>query len=83
MGFMSALPLTHVVTISEVCKMWQLSDTSVRWGIDSPINPLIARKAGNTFIITIESCIRRWGQPIFIPPDLQDMFTNASDYATL
>lgn len=55
--------LTKVLTPPEVAYMWYLHITTVYKALITRRNPLVARKAGHTWLITYSSCEKRWGKP--------------------
>lgn len=56
--------LAEIVTISEAARMWHKHNLTVRRAIDAGRIPLKARKTdGGDWLITVESCCQRWGEP--------------------
>lgn len=55
--------LEGVLTISEVAALWQRHPVSIRRAFDSRKRPLVARKSEHIWLISYESCLRRWGPP--------------------
>jgi hypothetical protein len=55
--------LLKVVTLSEAAQLWYLHPDTVRRAIFTRRNPLVARKSPNGWLITYQSCVRRWGHP--------------------
>lgn len=56
-------PLLEVLTPAEVAHMWYLHIDTVYKAIFTRRNPLEARKSGRTWLISYQSCVRRWGNP--------------------
>lgn len=64
--------LNRVLTVTEVARMWDKSPEHIRLTIHARYRPLEARKAAlqnrGCWLITYESCVRRWGNPPFPQP---------------
>lgn len=56
--------LLSVVTIAEAARMWRKNRRTVMRAIDSRRRGLVARQSGDIWLVTVESCRRRWGAPI-------------------
>jgi hypothetical protein len=54
--------LNAVVTLPEACARWRKHRKTVELAIDK--DQLVWRQAGRTYLITVESLVARWGQPI-------------------
>ena len=56
--------LLTLLTIAEVSRLWQKNRTSVLVAMGARKRALEYRKTGWVYLITYNSCVRRWGKPI-------------------
>jgi predicted transcriptional regulator len=50
-------------TISEIAELWGKHPLTVRRALNAKKNPLRARQSGRVILISVESVIKRWGDP--------------------
>jgi len=55
--------LYKVSTVEEIAETWGKNPMSIRRAIDSKKNPLVGRRSGKVWIISVDSVVNRWGQP--------------------
>jgi hypothetical protein len=55
--------LYKVSTVEEIAETWGKNPMSVRRAIDSKKKPLVGRRSGKVWIISVDSVVNRWGQP--------------------
>lgn len=63
---MDELLLYQVVTVPEACELWGLPRNTIMYALDIAIGrtgDLVYRKSGSTWLITVASMVRRYGQP--------------------
>jgi hypothetical protein len=56
--------LLEILTVTEVCRAWGKHPDTVMLGMGARKNPLVVRKAPRVWLITAESCRKRWGEPL-------------------
>lgn len=61
--------LYSLLTIPEVARMWGKHPDTVRVALGARRNPLVFRKTERVYLVTYESCVRRWGKPRYALPD--------------
>jgi hypothetical protein len=64
--------LERIYTVLEAAHCWGKNPASVKRGIGIGKKPLIARKIGNTYVISLESLERRWGPPLRAKPPARE-----------
>lgn len=57
-------PLYTLLTIPEVARVWERHYGTVHMALGAKRNPLIFRKTDRVYLVTYESCVRRWGEPV-------------------
>lgn len=57
--------LESVLTLTEVSRMWAKHPTTVRNALGARKRPLVFRQTDRVYLVTYESCLRRWGPPRF------------------
>ncbi len=55
--------LYSLLTITEVARLWGRHPSTVRNALGARKRPLTFRQSDRVYLITYESCLRRWGPP--------------------
>lgn len=62
-------PTFQVVTVPEAAHMWQRHPLTIRRALDAQRRRLVGRKSGGVWLITVDSLLRRWGDPVLPFPE--------------
>lgn len=56
--------LFTLATIPEIAELWGVHPTTVRRALNAKKKKLRARQSGRAILVSVDSVVARWGQPI-------------------